>query len=77
VLAEPQIERKLDEIFAFYDMVNLQDVRAVERVQLGVQSRAYRGGRMSYRFEEPLHRFQNMVADYMTGAPRVPAGDAP
>lgn len=77
VLAEPQIECKLDEIFAFYDMVNLQDVRAVERVQVGIQSRAYRGGRMSYRFEEPLHRFQNMVADYMTGAPRVPAGDAP
>jgi hypothetical protein len=30
---------------------------------------------MCYRFEEPLHRFQNMVADRMVGIDRVPAGD--
>ena len=44
---------------------------------LGIQARAYPGGRMTYRFEEPLHRFQNMVADYMTGMPQVPVGDEP
>lgn len=77
VLGAADSDTKLDEIFAFYDMVNLQDVRAVERVQEGIQARAYRGGRMTFRFEEPLHRFQNMVADYMTLAPRIPVGDAP
>jgi hypothetical protein len=30
---------------------------------------------MCYRFEEPLHRFQNMVADRMVGIRRVPEGD--
>ena len=31
---------------------------------------------MCFRFEEPVHRFQNMVADSMTGQVRVPPGDA-
>jgi len=35
----------------------------------------YRGGRMCYHFEEPLHRFQNMVIDKMVGIERVPDGD--
>jgi hypothetical protein len=30
---------------------------------------------MCYRFEEPLHRFQNMIIDRMVGIRRVPAGD--
>jgi hypothetical protein len=30
---------------------------------------------MCYRFEEPVHRFQNMIADRMTGVRRVPPGD--
>ena len=30
---------------------------------------------MCYRFEESVHRFQNMVVDRMLGAPRVPPGD--
>ena len=30
---------------------------------------------MSFRFEETIHRFQNMVADHMIGLPRIPAGD--
>ena len=37
---------------------------------------SYAGGRMCYRFEEPLHRFQNMVVDRMVGIDRIPAGDA-
>ncbi|MCO7191447.1 hypothetical protein [Pseudonocardia sp. McavD-2-B] len=36
---------------------------------------AFRGGRMCFRFEEPVHRFQNMVVDRMVGLDRVPAGD--
>ena len=36
---------------------------------------AYRGGRLCFRFEEPLHRFQNMVIDKMVGIDRVLGGD--
>ena len=35
----------------------------------------YTGGRMCYRFEESVHRFQNMVIDRMLGVRRVPEGD--
>jgi hypothetical protein len=31
---------------------------------------------MCYRFEEPLHRYQNMVVDRMLGIRRIPPGDA-
>jgi len=75
VLSEPGIEEKLQAILAFYDMVNIQDIAAVEKVQKGIQARAYAGGRMIQRFEEPVHRFQNMVADYFIGQPCVPRGD--
>jgi len=57
------------------DLVNRQDLEIVERVQQGVANPAYTGGRMCYRFEEPLHRFQNMIIDRMVGIDRVPAGD--
>jgi choline monooxygenase len=30
---------------------------------------------MGYRFEEPLHRFQNMIIDRMAGIDRVPVSD--
>ena len=30
---------------------------------------------MCYRFEEPIHRFQNMAIDRMVGVARIPAGD--
>jgi choline monooxygenase len=75
VLAEPDIDERLDRIFGFWKMVNDQDIALVENVQRGLVSRAYPGGRLCYKFEEPVHRFQNMVIDLMTGKARVPAGD--
>jgi choline monooxygenase len=66
----------LDRIMDFWCFVNDQDVRLVENVQLGLRSEVYPGGRLCYHFEEPVHRFQNMVADLMIGALRVPLGDA-
>jgi choline monooxygenase len=75
-LQSPECDAILDRITAFWKFVNDQDVQLVERVQRGLAASPYRGGRMCYRFEEPLHRFQNMVADMMTGVIRVPAGDA-
>ncbi|PSK89427.1 choline monooxygenase [Murinocardiopsis flavida] len=65
----------LDQLERFWDLVNRQDLEIVERVQQGIANPDYPGGRMCYRFEEPLHRFQNMVIDRMVGVDRVPAGD--
>jgi len=65
----------LDQLEAFWDLVNRQDLEIVERVQQGLVDPAFRGGRMCFRFEEPVHRFQNMVVDRMVGLDRVPAGD--
>jgi phenylpropionate dioxygenase-like ring-hydroxylating dioxygenase large terminal subunit len=67
----------VDRILSFWTFVNDQDIRLVENVQRGLQSRAYRGGRMCYHFEEPVHRFQNMVAGLMTEQLQIPAGDSP
>ncbi|MGQ0635096.1 MAG: aromatic ring-hydroxylating oxygenase subunit alpha, partial [Planctomycetaceae bacterium] len=75
-LEAPDIDATLDRVMSFWRFVNDQDVRLVERVQAGVISRSYHGGRMCFKFEEPVHRFQNMVADLMTGQWRVPPGDA-
>lgn len=75
VLAGPGAEARIAAIHDFWAMVNDQDIQAVERVQQGIQAKAYPGGRMCFRFEEPVHRFQNMVIDLMTGRLRIPPGD--
>ncbi|HZW30556.1 MAG TPA: SRPBCC family protein, partial [Isosphaeraceae bacterium] len=62
-------------IFTFWDAVNAQDIAAVERVQKGLAASAYPGGRMCFRFEESIHRFQNIIIDLMTGTRRTPPGD--
>lgn len=72
---DPAAEEGIDQLDRFWDLVNRQDLEIVERVQQGIGNPAYRGGRMCFRFEEPLHRFQNMVIDRMVGIDRVPAGD--
>jgi len=73
--AAPEQERSVDGLAAFWDAVNREDIAIVERVQAGLDTTPFPGGRLCYRFEEPVHRFQNMVADHMVGAPRVPPGD--
>lgn len=70
LLNEPGFEHKLENLFQFYDMVNIQDIVAVERVQQGLAVQSYPGGRMNYRFEEPVHRFQNMIIDFLTSERR-------
>jgi choline monooxygenase len=81
ILAHPECmessgaDEELDRLASFWDLVNRQDIAIVERVQAGLADPAYRGGRLCYHFEEPLHRFQNMVIDKMVGIERVPAGD--
>jgi choline monooxygenase len=75
-MANPGAETTLEELAGFWNLVNVQDIEIVERVQQGLQAKAYRGGRMCFRFEEPLHRFQNMIIDRMVGLRRIPPGDA-
>ena len=72
---DDRAEDGVEQLAKFWDLVNRQDLEIVERVQEGLANPAYRGGRMCFRFEEPLHRFQNMVIDKMVGLDRVPGGD--
>ena len=66
----------LDELARFWEIVNHEDIAVIERVQRGLASRAYPGGPTCFRFEETIHRFQNMLIDRMVGVDRVPPGDA-
>jgi phenylpropionate dioxygenase-like ring-hydroxylating dioxygenase large terminal subunit len=78
LLAHPECggaDEDVDALLAFWDEVNREDIGIVERVQLGLADPAYTGGRMCYRFEESVHRFQNMVIDRVLGIRRVPVGD--
>jgi choline monooxygenase len=71
----PGADEALHDLLGFWDDVNLEDVEIVENVQQGVSTPEYESGRMCYRFEEPVHRFQNMVIDRMVGIDRIPDGD--
>ena len=65
----------IDEVMEFWDQVNTEDVEICEQVQQGVMTDVYPGGRMCYQFEEPVHRFQNMVIDSMVSRRHIPKGD--
>ncbi len=75
-LTSETAETEIDQLASFWSLINEQDIDIVERVQDGLGMRPYRGGRMCYHFEEPLHRYQNMIIDKMVGLDRVPDGDA-
>ena len=63
----------------FWLEVNAEDIDIVERAQRGLTAGAVPAGPLAPRFEEPLHRFHNMLADCMTldslAGLVVPAGD--
>jgi choline monooxygenase len=69
-------ERDIEGLLSFWNAVNHEDIAIVERVQAGLADPSYTGGRMCYRFEEPVHRFQNMLVDRLLGVRRIPPGDA-
>ena len=68
-------EQAVDEIATFWDAVNREDIGIVERVQTGLATTPFPGGRLCYRFEESLHHFQNIIIDRLVGTRRVPRGD--
>ncbi len=71
------IERTRD----FWLDVNREDIDIVERGQRGLSRGGVPPGPLAPRFEEPLHRFHNMLADCMTRGSLddvpIPAGDRP
>lgn len=84
---DPAANDAIDRLASFWHTVNREDSAIVQRVHEGLATTPFPGGPMCYRFEEPVHRFQNMIADLSTasrtrsptgwvGLRRVPAGDA-
>ena len=66
----------------FWIEVNNEDIDICERAQRGLALGSAPPGPLSPRFEEPLHRFHNMVADCMTADSLadglvIPPGDGP
>ncbi len=59
----------------FWSAVNAEDIDIVERGQRGLRAGGFTPGRLSPRFEEPLHRFHNLLADRFCGVERIPEGD--
>ncbi len=68
------------ETLKFWIEINNEDIDICERSHRGLALGGAPPGPLSPRFEEPLHRFQNMVADCMTADSladglRIPPGD--
>ena len=63
----------------FWLDINSEDIDIVERGQRGLTRGSVPPGPLAPRFEEPLHRFHNILADHMTAPSsttiRVPEGD--
>ncbi len=68
-----------EQMRAFWLDVNAEDIDIVQRGQRGLTRGAVPPGPLAPRFEEPLHRFHNMLAELMTvadpGTMVVPGGD--
>jgi phenylpropionate dioxygenase-like ring-hydroxylating dioxygenase large terminal subunit len=69
------IETSFANTRSFWFDVNNEDVDIVERGQRGLTHGGFTPGRLSPRFEEPLHRYYNMLADRFLGQHRIPDGD--
>jgi choline monooxygenase len=52
---------KVDEIWDFYDMVNIQDLKICEKVQEGIECDDYLGGKLVPKYEDTIHRFHQML----------------
>lgn len=74
-------EADFDSTRSFWFDVNNEDIDIVQRSQRGLGRGAVPAGPLAPRFEEPLHRFHQILADCLTldslGAIAVPPGDRP
>jgi choline monooxygenase len=63
----PAVRRLIDEDLAYSDAIQREDIDICERVQRGVESRAYDRGRFSVKFEEGVYHFQRLLKDAYRG----------
>lgn len=59
-------DSKFDRDLNILDVTEMEDEEVVESVQLGVQSRFYKKGRFSPKMEKCVHRFHQIIDDFMT-----------
>jgi choline monooxygenase len=63
----------MQQVIAFSDQIQQEDIEIVENVQKGLKSRAYDQGRFSVLRENGVHHFQMLVHEFLTrpdGLPR-------
>jgi choline monooxygenase len=58
-------EEWINNLWKFYDEVNIEDLEICEAVQEGIKCDIYNGGRMVPKYENTIHRFHKMVIDKM------------
>jgi phenylpropionate dioxygenase-like ring-hydroxylating dioxygenase large terminal subunit len=58
---------KMSQLLDFVCEVNDEDMEICERLDKGMKQSAYHGGMFSPDMEYTIYRFQNMIADSMTG----------
>jgi choline monooxygenase len=57
----PAVRRLVEEDLAYSDGIQREDIDICERVQRGVESRAYDRGRFSVKYEEGVYHFQRLL----------------
>ena len=74
---QPTNAEGFEQTRTFWLDVNAEDIDIVERGQRGLTRGSVPAGPLAPRFEEPLNRFHNMLADHMSPgtADMVPVGD--
>ncbi|MBL8156093.1 MAG: Rieske 2Fe-2S domain-containing protein [Anaerolineae bacterium] len=56
----------MQQVIAFSDQIQQEDIEIVENVQKGLKSRAYHQGRFSVLRENGVHHFQTLVHEFLT-----------
>jgi len=58
-------EEWINDLWSFYDEVNIEDLSICENVQEGLKCDIYKGGRMVPKYEDTIHRFHKMIIKKM------------
>jgi choline monooxygenase len=56
----------MQQIIAFSDQIQQEDIEICEAVQKGLSSQAYDKGRFSVKRENGVHHFQSLVHEFLT-----------
>jgi len=56
----------MQQIIAFSDQIQQEDIEICENVQKGLRSKAYNQGRFSVKRENGVHHFQTLVHEFLT-----------